>query len=158
MTGLTVKPAPVRKSVRVTGTPERAFAVFANRIANWWPATHTILKSPLADTIIEPRDGGRWYQVGEDGSQCDIGRVLAWQPPERLLLAWQLNADWAFDPELLTEVEVTFVAEGDGATRVDLEHRGLERMGAKAEETRARIDAPNGWSAILESFRSIANA
>ncbi len=158
MTMPIMKVAPVRKSIRVNASPEHAFDVFTRSMARWWPAPHTILKSPLKHMVLEPHLDGRWYQVGEDGSQCELGRVLAWEPPGRVLLSWQINSDWQYDPGLVTEVEFKFVAEGDRATRVELEHRLLERMGAKAESTRAQIDAPGGWSAILESFRQNAEA
>jgi uncharacterized protein YndB with AHSA1/START domain len=152
----TIKIAPVRKSLVVNATQARAFAVFTAGMARWWPATHTIMKVPPKDHIVEPRVGGRWYQIGEDGSECDNGRVLAWEPPQRVLLAWQINADWQYDPDLLTEVEVNFIAEGANRTRVELEHRHLERMGAKAETARAAVDAPGGWGALLESFKRVA--
>jgi uncharacterized protein YndB with AHSA1/START domain len=150
--------APVRKSVRVQVSPARAFEVFTKSMSRWWPATHTILKVAPKEHIIEPRTGGRWYQVGVDGSQCDNGKVLAWEPPRRLLLAWQLNAEWQFDPGLVTEVEVPFIEEGAHATRVELEHRHLERMGEKAETVRASVDSAGGWGAILESYRAVADS
>jgi uncharacterized protein YndB with AHSA1/START domain len=157
MTVQTIKPAPVRKTVRVNASPERAFDVFTRGITRWWPASHTMLKSPLKETIIEPFVKGRWYQVGEDGSECDTGHVLVWQPPMRLVLAWQLNADWQFDPELLLEVEVTFTAEDAHTTRVDLEHRNLEQMGDRAEAVRSQVDSANGWTGILEAYRQSAS-
>jgi uncharacterized protein YndB with AHSA1/START domain len=79
--------------------------------------------------------------------------VIDWQPPARLVLAWQLSGEWKFDPALVTEVEVRFVAESTGVTRVELEHRNLERMGDKAAQVRGMVDAPGGWTAILESFK-----
>ena len=151
----TISVAPVRKNVHVNAKPARAFEVFTSRMTSWWPPTHTILKVALKEHVLEPRVGGRWYQVGVDGSVCENGKVLAWEPPERLLLAWQINADWTYDPDLITEVEVRFIPEGDG-TRVELEHRYLERMGEKGETARAMVDAPGGWGAILEAFRKIA--
>ena len=157
MTAPIITPAPVRRTLEVNATPDRAFEVFARGMHRWWPSRHTVLKSPLKETVVEPFAGGRWYQVGEDAEQCDIGRVLAFEPPGRLLLAWQLNPSWQFDPALVTEVEVLFKAIEDGRTRVTFEHRHLERMGARAEETRAQIDAPAGWSEILESYRKTAN-
>ena len=94
--------------------------------------------------------------MGEDGSECDTGKVLAWEPPHRLVLAWQLNPDWQYDPNLITEVEVKFIPEGERKTRVELEHRYIERMGEKAEVARNAVDSPNGWGAILELFRQAA--
>jgi hypothetical protein len=145
--------APVRKQLVVKASQTRAFAVFTSEMSRWWPATHSILKSPLKECIVEPRVGGRWYTVGEDGSSCQTGYVIAWQPPETLVLAWQINAEWQFDPDLLTEVEVRFIAEGADTTRIELEHRHLERMGGKAAEARNAVDSPGGWGAILESFK-----
>lgn len=154
----TITVAPVRKTLLVNATQERAFEVFTRSISKWWPPSHTILKAPLSETLIEPRVGGRWYQIGTDGSQCGIGDVLAWEPPQRLLLSWRLNPDWQFDPNLTTEVELRFVAEGPKRTRVEFEHRHLERMGEKAQTTRASIDSPGGWTAILEAYRATAEA
>ncbi len=91
--------------------------------------------SPLKDAIIEPRAGGRWFERGEDGSECQWGRVLAWEPPHRLVLAWKLNAQWKFDETFVTEVELRFIAE-DGGTRVELEHRFLERYAEHARRRR----------------------
>ena len=145
--------APVRKQLVVKASQSRAFAVFTAEMSRWWPATHSILKSPLKECIVEPRVGGRWYIVGEDGSSCQTGYVIAWQPPEALVLAWQINAEWQFDPDLVTEVEVKFIAEGTDLTRIELEHRYLERMGGKAAEVRNAVDSPGGWGGILESFK-----
>jgi uncharacterized protein YndB with AHSA1/START domain len=145
---------PVRKQLHVRAGAARAFDVFTRQMSSWWPSTHTILKSPLKDTIIEPRAGGRWYVTGEDGSSCQTGYVITWQPPQLLVLAWQLNADWQFDPDLVTEVQVRFIAESEQVTRVELEHRHLERMGHKALAARAAMDSPDGWGAILERYLS----
>jgi uncharacterized protein YndB with AHSA1/START domain len=149
--------APVRKTVTVEASPARAFEVFTAGMSRWWPATHTILKATPVDHIVEPRVGGRWYQVGDDGSVCDNGKVLVWEPPSRLVLIWQLNSEWQFDPNLHTEVELRFTQLSEGTTRVDLEHRNLERIGEKAEAVRTSIDSAGGWSAILESYRAVAS-
>ncbi len=151
-----IKIAPVRKQVTVAASQQRAFALFTNEMSRWWPATHSILKSPLKQYVIEPRVGGRWYALGEDGSRGETGYVIDWQPPARLVLAWQLSGEWQFDPDLVTEVDVQFIAESERVTRVELEHRNLQRMGDKAEQVRGMVDAPGGWSAILESFKKFA--
>ena len=151
----TIAVAPVRKSLRVNAPPSRAFEIFTAGMSRWWPATHTILKSPFKAAVIEPRAGGRWYHVGEDGSECETGKVLVWDPPGRLVLAWQLNAQWQYDPELVTELELRFIPDGD-ATRFELEHRHIDRMGEGAETARAAVDGPGGWSSILEEFRKAA--
>ena len=145
--------APVRRRLVVKASQSRAFTVFTADMSRWWPATHSILKSPLKEYIVEPRTGGRWYAVGEDGSSCDTGYVISWQPPQSLVLAWQINAQWQYDPDLVTEVEVKFIAESADTTRVELEHRYLERMGDRAAEARSAVDSPRGWSAITEAFR-----
>jgi len=145
--------APVRKQLRVKAAQARAFDVFTAGMSRWWPPTHSILKSPQKQTVMEPRVGGRWYAVGEDGSSAQTGYVIEWSPPDKLILAWQINAGWQYDPELVTEVEVRFIAEGPDVTRVELEHRLLERMGDRAAQVRGSIDSAGGWSAIIGSFK-----
>lgn len=108
--------------------------------------------------MIEPKAGGRWYERGEDGSTCDWGRVLAWEPPTRLVLSWEITADWKHDPDLKTEVEVRFVAEGENATRVELEHRRLDLYGARADEMRGIFDSEMGWTGLLAAFAGSASA
>lgn len=147
----TIRPAPVRSSVHVNAPPERAFEIFTSGIGRWWPKTHTIGSVELDRPVIEPRSGGRWYQLAIDGSECDIGKVAAWEPPARLLLIWQLTPEFSYDPDLVTEVEILFTPEGDG-TRVDLEHRDLERMGDKADAMRETVSGPGGWPALLQLF------
>jgi uncharacterized protein YndB with AHSA1/START domain len=151
-----VRPAPVRKSVRVGAPPDRAFAVFTAGIGRWWPKTHHIGASDLDTLVIEPKAGGRWYERGVDGAECECGKVLVWEPPARLVLIWQIAADWKFDPDLVTEVEVRFIADGDDATRVELEHRNLERFGERADAMRQSIDSPEGWTGILQLFKQAA--
>lgn len=147
---------PVKKQVVVTASLERAFRAFTEGIDAWWPREQHIGKSPMVRAVMEPRPGGRWYSVCEDGSECDTGKVLEWAPPRRVLLAWQITAAWQYDPTFLTEVEVTFTPEGPRRTRVALEHRNLERFGAGAADLRKAIDAPEGWSHTLETFARVA--
>jgi len=147
----TITPAPVRKSFSVNATPERAFDVFTAKFDNWWPRTHSTGDSPLKQVVLEPRVKGRWYGRLEDGTEADWGDVLAWDPPGRLVLAWRLGADFRYDPNLLTEIEVIFTQDG-ARTRVDFEHRGLERMGEKAAETRVALDSDGGWTGILKLY------
>jgi uncharacterized protein YndB with AHSA1/START domain len=151
-----IVPAPIRKTITVKAPPRRAFEVFTQGMGRWWPATHSTNASPMKAAIVEPRAGGRWYERGEDGSECDWGKVLVWEPPHRLVLAWQIDGQWAFDAGLVTEVELRFIAEGSGSTRVELEHRHLERYAAHADKTRAALDSPGGWSGLLERFAAIA--
>jgi uncharacterized protein YndB with AHSA1/START domain len=153
-----IKLAPVRREITVQATPERAFEVFARDFGRWWPRDKSIGASAQKAAILEPRQGGRWYEIGEDGAECDWGEVLAWEPPERLLLAWRLGADFRFDPDLLTEVEVRFIAAGQGATRVELEHRRLEGWGERAEQARDAVSSPNGWTDALAAFARAVEA
>ena len=154
----TIQPAPVRKSVIVQAPPARAFEVFTARLGEWWPKTHHIGKSEPQTWIIEPRSGGRWFERGVDGSECDIGHVLSWEPPHRLVLAWQLSADFKYVRDLVTEVELRFTAEGTRATRVDLEHRHLERYGELAAKVRDAVGSPGGWTQVLEHFAHAATS
>jgi len=144
---------PVRKELVVAATAERAFQVFTDGIDRWWPRQHHIGSSPLRREVLEPGVGGRWYGLSEDGTECDVGKVLVWEPPHRLVLAWQITSDWKFDPAFLTEVEVTFTAEGPKKTRLVLEHRDLDRYGLAEPAYRKSIDSPEGgWGWILQRF------
>jgi uncharacterized protein YndB with AHSA1/START domain len=152
-----IRPAPVRKSIFVNATQDQAFDVFTDGMGRWWPKSHKLGEAELDAQIVEPKEGGRWYQRMVDGSECEIGRVAAWEPPAHILLIWQLDAQWSFDPDLMTEVEVRLTPEG-GGTRVELEHRNLERLGDSAEGFREAIDAPGGWSGLLELYAKAAAA
>jgi uncharacterized protein YndB with AHSA1/START domain len=145
---------PVRKSITVKASPERAFQVFAEEFDSWWPRTHHIGKVPMKKAIIEGKMGGRCYTEQTDGTDCDWGSVLVWDPPHRLVLAWQIDGQWQYEPDLAksSEVEVRFTPEGDGSTRIDLEHRHLRRHGAGAGAIRTAIDSPSGWSGLLQLF------
>ena len=152
---LAIKPAPVRKTLSVAATPQRAFEVFTAGFDRWWPRSHSIGEAPLKTAVIEQREGGRWYGLLENGVEAEWGDVLAWEPPTRLLLAWRIGADWKYDPRLLTEVEVVFTPEGEG-TRVNFEHRLLENMGAEGEGARAAFDSEGGWTGLLQMFAAEA--
>jgi uncharacterized protein YndB with AHSA1/START domain len=143
---------PVRATVTVDAPKERAFEVFTSRMTAWWPATYKIGRADLAEAIVEPRAGGRWYERDADGSECDWGRVVAYEPPDRLVLTWQIDSQWAFNPGLVTEVEVRFVDEGPDRTRVEVEHRNLERYGPAAEQMKATFESEQGWTCILRNF------
>jgi uncharacterized protein YndB with AHSA1/START domain len=145
---------PVVRSITVAVPIQRAWDVFTRDFATWWPETHHIGTEPMDTCAIEPREGGRWYEVGADGSECDWGVVLAWEPPIRLVLTWQIGSDWKFepDPACASEIEVLFTPDGPNATRVDLEHRGFERHAIGAGEMRAVVAGEGGWGGILERF------
>ena len=149
-----IAPAPIRKSLRVKASPDKAFEVFTASMGQWWLKSHSLLQSPQRDVVVEPLAGGRWFEVGEDGSECPWGHVLIWAPPERLVLAWQLNADWTYDPTFHTTVEVRFKPDGDH-TLVEFEHRDLERFGARADELRGGYESgmDGGWTALLDHYR-----
>ena len=150
-----IQPAPVRKTLTVSATPERAFEVFTAGFDRWWPRSHTIGKGALKEAVLEPRAGGRWYGIDDDGSETDWGDVLIWDPPGRLVLAWRIGADWQYRADLLTEVEVRFTREGTSSTRVDFEHRHLERMGDAAATARDSLDSPGGWGGILQRYADV---
>src|SRR5262249_44678896 len=145
---------PIRKQLVVEAPQERAFRVFTENMDAWWPRSHHIGKTALKTAVLEPRVGGRWYEVCEDGSECTWGKGLVWEPPRRLVLAWQLTAEYQYDPSFITEVEVTFTPEGLKRTRVDFEHRDLERFGAAAARARESMDG--GWLGILQLFAAEA--
>jgi uncharacterized protein YndB with AHSA1/START domain len=106
--------------------------------------------------VIEPRVGGRWYEKGEDGSTCQWGVVLVWEPPSRLVLSWDINADWQPDPNLKTELELRFIVESADRTRVELEHRRLDRYGARREQMRHIFDTEGDWGRLLAAFAARA--
>lgn len=145
----------IRKQLTVETPVERAFRVFTRHMGAWWPKDHHIGKSPLKECVIEPKANGRWYEVGEDGSTCEWGKVLEWDPPRRVLLGWQLNAEFRYDPALLTEVEVTFTLVEPKLTRVDFEHRDIDRIEATG---RLREGMERGWGQILDSYQHQAIA
>jgi len=147
----------VRKIVSVQAPPAVAWRVFTEKMGTWWPLAHyKIGKANAVDAVIEPRIGGRWYERGDDGSTCDWGRVLSWEPHSRLVLSWDISADWQPDPALKTEIEVRFIPEGKDGTRVELEHRHLDRYGARRDEMRRIFDTEGDWGRLLEMFARTA--
>ena len=149
----------VRKVLTVQAPQAVAWRVFTERMATWWPlATHKIGAAKAVDAVIEPRVAGRWYERGDDGSTCDWGRVITWEPPSHLALSWEITADWQHDPDLKTEIDVRFFAEGENATRVELEHRHLDRYGVRRDEMRGIFDSEGGWSGLLASFGRAAES
>ncbi|MHB8684393.1 MAG: SRPBCC family protein [Dehalococcoidia bacterium] len=148
----------IRRSVTVDAPIGKAFTVFTERFDTWWPRSHKIGAVELRQAVLECRQGGRWYEIGVDGSECEWGRVLQWDPPNRLVLAWQIDGTWHFDPELLTQVEVRFVTEGPNRTRVALEHRNLDRFGDSQDQIRTAFDSPGGWTGLLGAFAERAAA
>ena len=153
----TISIAPVHKSVVVEATPQHAFEVFTAGIDRWWPKTHGIGESPIVKSIIEPHVGGRWYTTHADGKDVVIGHVRIWEPGERFVISWEINSSWKPDARvaLASEVEVRFIAESGGRTRLELDHRNFERMGAAdGEKMRAAVDG--GWPKLIELFSAEA--
>lgn len=149
----TIAVAPVKKTIHVAAPQAHAFDVFTKRIGAWWPKTHHIAKVDMADSIIEARAGGRWYEVGVDASQTDWGKVLVWEPPSHVALSWRLNSKFEIDETVESRVDVHFFAEGANATRVELEHR---IKAADASEIQAAVESPRGWSMLLGLYADTA--
>lgn len=147
--------APVRKTLVVNASQAHAFDVFTNRLDSWWPKSHGIGATPVKQSFIEPRKGGRWYTTHEDGSETVVGHMLAWEPPHRIQFSWEVSAAWKPDPSVASEVEITFVAEGPHATRVHVEHRNFEALGKEGGE-RMRGSVDGGWPGLLELFKKTA--
>ena len=153
----TVTIAPVRKSIRVNVDQARAFDVFTSGLGRWWPRDMGIGKLPMRAAVMETRLGGRWYELAEDGSQTNVGRIIAWEPPKRFVMNWDINSQWKPDTTVGSEVEVRFIPDGTNATRVELEHRKFEQMGAEAGTT-MRNSVDGGWPGKLELFKQQAEA
>ena len=144
--------APVRREIVVAAPRERAFEVFTAGMTGWWPSDHHIGCAPIEEIVIEPFEGGRWYTIHTDGSESSTGYVAAWEPPARVVVTWQISAEWRFDVSLVTTVEVRFTEEAPGSTRVELEHRDLERFGPHAERMREEFSGPDAWAGTLRAF------
>lgn len=146
--------APIRRTVTVKAAPQRAFERFTQDMAKWWPKEHHTGGEPFHAIVIEPRAEGRWFERDANGTETQWGKVIAWEPPARVLLAWQLDATFKFDPDFVTELELSFVPDGTG-TRVTLEHRNLERYGDSAEKLREMLNG--GWPGIFQAYVDLAN-
>ena len=147
-----------RASIMVDAPQERAFAVFTDGIDSWWPREHTIGEAELKQMVLEPKVGGRAYGIGVDGSESDWGRVLAFDRPNRIVVSWDITLQWKheLDPAKTSEFEVRFIPDGPDRTRVELEHRHLERHGQGWEAMRDAVGSPNGWQGGLELFAAAA--
>ena len=151
-----IQATAVSTSIVVDAPIETAFAVFTKDMAGWWPPEHHIIEAPLADMVLEPRVGGRIYDLGTDGSECQWARVLAYDPPSRFVFSWDISLQWQVETEhsKASEVEVRFIAEEPNRTRVDLEHRNLDRHGDGWEAMRDGVGSPDGWVSGLRRFAS----
>jgi uncharacterized protein YndB with AHSA1/START domain len=143
--------AAVRKSVRVKAPIERAFDVFTAGLTRWWPHDHGVGKKPIEKVLMEPRLGGRWLEISKDGTETSVATITHWEPPHRLVMVWQVNAQWKPDTAMKSEVDVRFRTEGPDATLVELVHHKFETMGAEAGAS-MRGDVDGGWPGLLERF------
>jgi uncharacterized protein YndB with AHSA1/START domain len=146
----------VTASVVVRAPIEHVFRVFTADMTAWWPASHHIGAAPMIATVVEPRIGGRWYELGDDGSDCQWGVVLAWDPPHHVALSWHLDGDFRYDADAQrsSRVDVRFRPLADGSTEVELEHTGLDRHGPTWQRLRAQV--PEGWAFIIGRFAARA--
>ncbi|MDQ1373352.1 MAG: hypothetical protein QOJ09_690 [Actinomycetota bacterium] len=145
----------VHKTITVAAPLEKAFRVFTEGMSTWWPLdTHHIGQADAAEAVMEPRQGGRWYERGTDGSECEWGKVLVWDAPNRVVLAWMISPDWQHDSDeaSTSEVDVRFVADGPEVTRVELTHGKLEHYGDRGTEMQGIFDGDGGWNALLQRF------
>jgi uncharacterized protein YndB with AHSA1/START domain len=144
----------VRNSILVEAPIERAFSVFTDGFGSFKPPEHNILAVEIAETVFEPRVGGHLYDRGVDGSECRWARVLAYEPPNRVVISWDISPQWQLetDPEKASEVEVRFFSETPDRTRLELEHRNLERHGEGWEGVRDGVAGDEGWPLYLQRF------
>jgi uncharacterized protein YndB with AHSA1/START domain len=147
----------VRTAIVVEAPIDRAFSVFTEEFGRFKPPEHNLLAVEIAETIFEPGEGGHVYDRGVDGSECRWARVLAYEPPHRVVISWDISPHWQIetDPEKTSEVEVRFVAESAERTRVHLEHRNLARHGAGWEGVREGVAGEEGWPLYLQRFAEL---
>jgi uncharacterized protein YndB with AHSA1/START domain len=146
--------AAFRTAFTVQAPIERAFNVFTAGFDAWWPREHHVGAADLASVTMEAGAGGRRFESRVDGTECDWGRVLTWDPPRQVTLSWQINSEWEYDPNLTdaARVDVRFVAEGQGVTRVEFEHSHLDKLGDTWENVLRDVSADGGWRLILERY------
>jgi uncharacterized protein YndB with AHSA1/START domain len=143
--------APVRKSVHVKAPIAHAFEVFTSGLTRWWPFDHGVGKKPIAKVLMEPRLGGRWLEIALDGTETSVATITVWEPPHRLVMVWQVDAQWKPDAAMKSEVDVRFTSDGPDATHVELVHHKFETMGAEAGASMRR-DVDGGWPGLIERF------
>lgn len=147
----------VRKQVVVDVPVEKAFRTFTEGFGDFKPREHNLMQSPISATVFEPRVGGHIFDRAEDGTECRWARVLAFDPPNRVVFSWDINPRWQVETDLenTSEVEITFVAETPDRTRVELEHRNLERHGSGWESMRDGVDGAAGWPLYLSRYAAL---
>ncbi|MGH2473698.1 MAG: SRPBCC family protein [Candidatus Limnocylindrales bacterium] len=152
--------AVVRKEIVVEAPIERAFSVFTDRFGDFKPREHNLLGAPITETTFEPRVGGHIYDRAEDGSECRWARIRAYEPPTRVVFSWDIGPTWQLehDPANASEVEVRFVPEGPNRTRVELEHRHIDRHGPGWEAVYDGVDGDGGWPLYLTRYAALLSA
>jgi len=147
----------VHRQVTVPASIERAFAVFTERFGDFKPPEHNLMDSPIEATVFEPHVGGTIYDRATDGTECHWARVLAFDAPNRVVFSWDINSQWEVEPDLdrTSEVEVRFIAETSDRTRVELEHRLIDRHGPGWEGVQAGVDSDGGWPLYLSRFAAL---
>lgn len=151
--------ATVRQEIVVEAPVDRAFRVFTEQMDKIKPREHNMLGVDIEATVFEPRAGGRIYDRGTDGSECEWASVIAYEPPDRIVFSWNISPHWQVetDPARRSEVEVRFIAESPERTRVELEHRHLDRHGDGWEGLRDGVAAPDGWPLYLQRYTDLLN-
>jgi len=146
-----------RTEVTVGVPVERAFDVFTSGFDTWWPRSHHIGGADMQEAIIEPRTGGRWFEKDVDGSECNWGEVLAWDPPRHVALSWHLNPEWQYDPDpaRASRIDVHFTSLGPASTRVELMHSAIDHHGPNWQQVRDGVSSEGGWPSLLQLFADI---
>jgi uncharacterized protein YndB with AHSA1/START domain len=154
---MTLTEVTVRRHVVVDAAIDRAFAVFTERFGDFKPREHNLLRAPIAETVFEPRVGGNIIDRAVDGSECRWARILVYEPPVRVVFSWDIGPDWSIvtDPDLSSEVEVRFNAETPQRTRVELEHRHLDRHGPDWEAVARGVEVDGGWPLYLARYAAL---
>jgi uncharacterized protein YndB with AHSA1/START domain len=147
----------VRREISVDAPIERAFAVFTERFGDFKPREHNLLSAPIAETVFEPRVGGHIYDRGTNGTECPWARVLVYEPPQRVVFSWDIGPSWRVEsnPDNTSEVEVRFIAETPQRTRVELEHRNIDRHGPGWEAVRDGVGHDQGWPLYLARYAAL---
>jgi uncharacterized protein YndB with AHSA1/START domain len=144
----------IQTSIVVEAPIEEAFSVFTEDIGSWFPPEYNLLEVDIEKRVFETHVGGHVYDIGTDGSECRWARVLAYEPPNRVVFSWDLSPQWQVetDPDKTSEVEVRFTSESPDRTRVDLEHRNLERHGEGWEDQRDQLGSDSGWPGVMRRY------
>jgi uncharacterized protein YndB with AHSA1/START domain len=156
----TTQASTLRKEIVVAAPIATAFAVFTERFGDFKPKEHNLLAAPITETVFEAHVGGNIVDRGEDGSECRWARILAFDPPNRVVFSWDISPQWQLvsDPDRASEVEVRFIAETPSRTRLELEHRGIDRHGPGWEAVSDGVDGDGGWPLYLQRYAALVDA